>query len=257
MISRPIAPPIAPPLAWPTALALQRTTPPIDPLTVEYWDAEYGITLVSGAVDVWTGQRAGIALIAATAPTRPLYVADSSFKNTNVVQCAFVAARCLGNTPGATILATGSRPYTISVIRSYSALPGSTTWGILSFGVSGASNNHYVFYQTPTGSNLRPYYNSGAVRVEATPLHDQLAHVIEFWPDGTNLNCRDNSALYQTATNITLSANCSAIGLSRPASSATQNGDINHVFHMVCSAKPSDAYIATLRAWLTLWKGAP
>jgi hypothetical protein len=124
-------------------------------------------------------------------------------------------------------------------------------------GVSGASQNHYIFYQTPAGPDLSAYYNGGAARVEASTPYDQLPHTIEFWADGTNLNCRDNGVLYRLASNVSLTANCSCVAFGRAASSAVQVGDLDHHFHAAFSAKPSDGYIMKVKMWLWRNLGRP
>jgi len=226
--------------------------PPLDPLTYEYWDAELGIVTVGGAVDTWTGQKLGIVLTAPSAPARPAYVTDSNFNNGPVVQCATAGSKCVANT-AVTAIPSTSRPYSISCVRLSSTPPGAT-WAIFGLGVVAVADPHYVLYRN-AGSALAWAFSGGSL--SATLVADTAVHTIEAWNDGTNANCRDNGTLFQTPNISALGNNCTSIGVGRAASTNTHFSDSRHVFHMLCTAKPSESYIASLRAWLTARKGAP
>lgn len=229
---------------------------PIDPLTVEYWDAELGISLVAGNVDSWTGQKAGTVVSASGAGTRPFYATDPPLRG-NTVQGTRAGRGLVSAALGSPIAAAGSRPYTICAYRLRNVPGAAEVWGVFDLGVLAASGLFYTSYQTFGGSVFRPSANVGAVLVPATAAADTAAHVAEFWMDGVNANVRDNGTLFQVVSAASLSANATAVAIGNSPGPGTNTSDISHVFHMICSAKPSDAYIATLRAWLARAKGTP
>jgi hypothetical protein len=238
------------------------TVPPIDPLMIDYWDANVlaataadpGVFLVGGQVDSWKGHRAGIVVTAPAAGQRPLYGTDSSLLG-NVVQCTVASSRCLVNTAAGTIVANGTRPYTLSAFRLSTAPGASVIYGIFALGVVASQDRHFVHYQTFGGSQLRPNYNNNAVNVQATATADTLSHVVEFWPDGANLICRDNRTQFQTASAVALGADCTAIAFGRSSALSNSFANANLAWNGLFSGKPSDSYIDTLMAWLSYWKG--
>jgi hypothetical protein len=240
-----------------TAHYWAREKPPIDPATREYWDsgANENITLISGVVDVWKGAMTGLYNVPApSSGQRPNYLTDPSLRGT-VVQTSSTGSKSLANTALSTVIASGTRPYTISAFRLHTALPGSSLYGLLGFGILATSDPLYLDYQSFGGSELRPQL--AGVNVQATATHDLLVHVVECWLDGVNANVRDNGTLFQAANAAGISGTLTAIGIGRAASTNTHFANCNHAFHMICVSKPSDAYITRLKLWLHYNKGVP
>lgn len=230
---------------------------PYDPLLVDWYEPDDGARLVlnAGAIDTIKGGARGLALTltAPAAGQRPLPTKDSLLKGAVTLGGNTANARCVANTSAGTIVVNASRPYTISVIRLTNATIGnSTTWAVIDLGVNAASDRHYTFYQTDGAGavNKRGYYNTNSVSVAGPVPVDTLPHVIEFWADGTNLTLRIDGTSYQTASNVSVGADCTSIGIGRAASSNVHTGNMNHAFHAIYSAKPSDAYIRRLKRYL-------
>lgn len=230
--------------------AKRRDSVPIDATTIDYWDAEVGIGLVGGDVDTWTGQKAGLVIPYAIA--RPRYVSDSSFANGHAVQSSVSASRAL-RLITSPMLAAGSRPYIIAAARFVAQPPASSTCGLFDVGVVGVADNLYIF-SGGAGPNIGGTLNAGNPNVTG-PTPNTNAHIIEVWPDGSNLNFRVDGALYQSASTGSVNNASTTISIGAAASGNYHFSDVNHVFYMLCSAKPSDAYITQLKAWLVRNKG--
>lgn len=235
-------------------------TPPIDVTTVEYWDAavQSSVIQVGGLfVDQWIGQLQGWAVLAPAAGQRPDYVlSDPAWNGTPIIQCSQTGAKGLRNpTVGATVAGSASRPYMLSAIQIHTLPAASQLWSVFGIGVNATSDPQYDAFQTFGGSQWRPTVCTG--NVQATAVADTNKHILECWADGVNGNARDNGVLYQAANVSALGTNCTAIGLGLAASTNTHGGNIKRAFHMLCSSKPSEAYIAGLKAWLAYWKGTP
>lgn len=237
--------------------------PPIDPLMIDYWDANIvaptastpGVFLVGGQVDSWKGHVAGIVIPAPAAGQRPLYGTDGSLRG-NVVQSRVASSRGLANTAAGAVVAASTRPYSISAYRLETTPGASVLWGIFGVGILATSDPHYVAYQTFGGAVFRP--SICFTNVPATVAADTISHVSEAWADGVNANVRDNATPYTLANISTVGAsNLTAIAIGRAASGNTHFCDCNHAWHGLFSAKPSEAYIARLKAWLNYSKGTP
>ncbi len=230
---------------------------PVDPLLIDYWDPadNASIVLAGGAfLDSIKGKKLGVSVPAVTSGRRPNYIVDPVL-GVPVFQTTTTGTRCMANTAiGSTLAASGSRPYSLSAFRLHITPSGGATYGIFSIGVSGSAESHYVHYQTSGGNELRPYYNGNAANVSATASATTTVRVVEFWADGTNLNCRDNGTLTQTATNVSLGANCTGISFGRAISADTHVSNCNHLFHALWSAKPADAIIRRALQWLAEFK---
>lgn len=94
--------------------------PPLPAGVIEYWHADYGVTLVGGQVDSWTGQLRGTVLSTVSASLRPAYGPDGSyFKGRPVVQPHSSQQRGLKSAVLASaLIATNSRPHTFLIIRN-------------------------------------------------------------------------------------------------------------------------------------------
>jgi hypothetical protein len=223
-------------------------TPPVSPLLVEYWLSTQRVTLVSGAVDAWTGMKKSTVLAPATSSNRPVYGADSTnFRGKQVVQCAItgsLAVSAAGLSAGV-LPSTGERPYTFWVGRMRTAATptpaNQANWAfrtatttVQSLSYSGTNNRYNARAGTP--NDIIRAGNPGAGM-----------YVVETWLDGTNRNSRYNFAAAITAADTgSLAANMASVYVGTDSSSVS---DTSHALLMIFTSKPPDSYITSLRNW--------
>lgn len=226
-----LAPPVSP-------------TPPASELLVDWWAGSRGVGLVSGAVDTWTGQKRGLVRTAPGGSNRPTYAPAVMFRNklalgyaqTNSLQLRLDAA-------SPDIVAAGSRPYTIHLWH-WIGSPKVAIAAIFRLGnVAAGGANAFGHYVAVTNDAITCSYNGATAGASISGVGTKM-HCTEFWADGTLLNTRDNENL-QTVS-FTGSLNAAGVTIR----DNDQGGDKNQVFDAVFSAKPSDAYIATLKNWM-------
>jgi len=217
--------------------------PPLNALLVDYWDAQLGVGLTSGAVSTWTGQKLGVVATAPGSQYEP-YAPDVAFRRKPSLQTVESGALQLRNdNTGAAMAAAGSRPYTISAWHWIGAPIASLKTILMIGNIAAGGSNQFGHYVGVTNDVITCSYN-GATAAATISGVGTKNHITEFWADGTNLNVRDNGVLAATASAVTLtSAGISWRDGSHPGNRAA-------VFHALFSAKPSDAYIAQLVNWI-------
>lgn len=235
--------------------------PPLDSTLCEYWHAEINIGLAAGVVQNWAGGRKSITPTQATAGNRPPYGPSAGFgRGRPCVQFAITGSKWLrvtGLTSGL-LPVLGTRPYVITIgrFRSLDAVSNGQTI----FDFTGASSAELMlrhlttlFFKAagPTAA-IEVTGNNGAGQ-GPLPL---TMHVLETWSDGTNLNLRFNRTNATFATALAIPADITAVNLGR-GFNATDNPNYDMYYTAIHTAKPSEAYINSVRAWgNTLW-GSP
>jgi hypothetical protein len=93
------------------------------------------------------------------------------------------------------------------------------------------------------------------------PIRDPMdtsQHLVEAWMDGVNANARLDGVLVSAPSAASIGSNLTAVSVGMAASGNYHLSSTSHAMHMIFSAKPSDAYIARLRAWCAaFWGSAP
>lgn len=217
--------------------------PPLDPLMVEYWHSELGVTQSTG-VDSWTGQLRGTVVPWSNA--RPTYGADSTyFKSRSVIK---TGSGTLIGTGLASLAAAGSRPYIFVVCRPSQ---NAQTFDQLTFALGNAELELRVV--DAGGFNNYAAISSAGSVIGPNGSYNGLPHVFQAWADAgaAGLTLRvDNNTYPRNITTSGVVAACTSVAFG----SNTWVSNTSHAFAAIFSAKPSDTYIAQLRAWvLNYW----
>lgn len=218
---------------------------------VEYWDSTAGVGLVSGAVDTWTGQKLGIVASAPAAGQRPAYGADGAyFLGANVVKCTRVATRVLKVADGgATLFASGTRPYVMTVTRN--ALIEAYDMDVFAVLDSFAAATVVVpkqQYITASGKHGGLFYNNSTAVVSSVSYTTTPTRVSVYMESDnkTSINVDGTIATSASGTGaITAAGKVVEFGYDR--GSATT---VNFRGAILCAAKPSAAEITALNAWV-------
>ena len=211
---------------------------------VECWHAQYGIGLVGGAVDTWTGQIAGTVLQAPGAGNRMAYGADgSNWRGMSV--CTSVRATptyVTGTTGISALLPIGSQPYTFRVQRYTSAaVANQSPFNIL----TGDARCHKAY--TNVGPPLRPAYFSSVTNLTPAGATDQAPHAFEeSFSDGTNSDLSlDGVSLASAALNVQLTSAATRVDIGYDT--ATPRGcDGVHALVILCTSRPTAAQRAAV-----------
>lgn len=230
----------------------------LDGYAIDWWDSDMGVSLVSGAVDTWTGQKRGIVLSAPSAGQRPAYGADGSyFKGRNVVQSANSGNKLVRSLDvGFDIYAAGSDCYVLTVGRLRSIAPDTGAYGPHLVSISNTGGAQQLLWQgTYDVVQPSPGMDFGIIRDSANvnrhtegQAHTSGVILKESWvKSGGNLR-RNLGTTYNTAGSDGLASDIGvprSIGLGGRAdgySGAT--GDYSIRFAVFCTTKPPDALVA-------------
>lgn len=236
--------------------------PPQDTTTAEYWDAAVAESIALGvapAVNTWTGLFAGkVTTKASASPQYPF--TDALFKNTPVLQTIRAGAGSLIGL-GNNVVAAGTRPYMFSQARLTTQPSNGQSGTILALArqasEGGAATGQLQGARDPAvGNNWAGIFINAAISVPSVAAQDLNAHTFESWLDGVNANLRVDGALSQAATAATLNVgNTTGIGNYGADNNTNHHTDARHAFHMICNAKPTEAYVARLKSWISRYKG--
>lgn len=229
---------------------------------VEYWHSELGIELISGVVSVWHGQRKDALVVQGTAGNRPVYGPDASgyFRGRSVVQFAITGAKRMQSSTlaGGVLPTSGQRPYVITIARMR-ALDGASTGQTL-YEFAGASSAS-ILTRHVTNTFFKSWNPTAAAEVTGNNGGGQgpltlTPHVLESWTDGANLHLRHDGTDATQATALALPADLTTVRFGRTAT-ATDNIDANVFYTAIHSSKPTEAYIASVKAWANAYVGSP
>ena len=213
--------------------------PPIPTTAVEYWHS-----LMGASGTTWTGQIGGRVL---TAPGSTSISPDSSFFKGRAVAQANTGSgwRGVGFSP---VFTTGNRAYSFSVFRMRVLQTAANEWGIFDLGADAALDAHYIKHRVDANNFRLDYTGGPSVVIKSPP--DLIPHILEVWPDGTNLITQlDGGTPVTGAFTGGLFGNITAIAIGMAASGVYHMSDSSHAFHMICSSVPTPAERAALRAW--------
>lgn len=233
--------------------------PPDNALLVDYWDstvraataADPGVFLVGAVCDSVKGFKRGIVRTAPGASNRPTYAADATFKGLSALGYAATGALQLrADTITPDVAAAGSRPYTIHVWHWVGAPAAALKTIFLLGNIAAGGSNLFGHYVAVNNDVLTCSYNGATAAAPIAGVGTGI-HVTEFWADGTLLNTRDNDTLQSVS--FTGALNVAGISIR----DNSQAGDHVSLFDAVFSAKPSDAYITSLKTWIRKRFGVP
>lgn len=233
--------------------------PPSDALMTLLWHSELGIGLTSGDVQTWTDQLQGVVVSAAGAANRPAYGADgTNFQSRNVVQLNKSGPKYLLVTGASGFPLSGTRPYIVTGFRYRSLASGGSTDSVWAFYENTTARIFARLVDLGGGSlDFKLRYPTSATELDITPSSVGTAVSIhECWGDGTLLHSRVDGVDTTLSSSATLAANLNSVYFGYTGAGLFQtNATLAYV--LVFSAKPSDPYIATLRAWSAAYFGTP
>lgn len=233
--------------------------PPSDALMTLLWHSELGIGLTSGDVQTWTDQLQGVVVSAAGAANRPAYGADgTNFQSRNVVQLNKAGPKYLLVTGASGFPLSGTRPYIVTGFRYRSLASGGSTDSVWAFYENTTARIFARLVDLGGGSlDFKLRYPTSATELDITPSSVGTAVSIhECWGDGTLLHSRVDGVDTTLSSSATLAANLNSVYFGYTGAGLFQtNATLAYV--LVFSAKPSDPYIATLRAWSASYFGTP
>lgn len=215
-------------------------------LGVEYWNSTLGVGAVGATADTWTGQWRGTVWQAPAAIQRPVYQPDGTIGGgKNAVQCATIGTLCLKASGLPTLIASGTRPYTLSRAR----LRGVGTLGafptILCFGTT--ATDSFLVYNA-TGGAAGKYALSQPPGGVSGPTVDTSIHTIECWADGTNVYVAVDGSVTSSASVASMPANVTAINCGVALSADVTCAATSNWLHLIASAYPGASAAAQLRA---------
>lgn len=225
------------------------------PYLKDYWDSNLGITLVSGAVDSWTGQKLGIVLSAPGAGNRPVYGADSTyFGGKSVVQAAATGSKYLAISDyGADIVPTGANSniwiMVVGRLRTASIVDASRAFALMP-----ATTQEYVQcgHAVTTGDNYTVLRDSGnANRAVAGAAGVSTVCMWEVWA-GSGCSQRTNfGTTYNTAGSAGIATDLA--GPRRIGVGARGDGynptDYSIRYVALCTSKPPESTIREIYAY--------
>ena len=143
-------------------------------LLLEMWDSQFGISLVSGNVNTWTGQIAGRVQTAPAPGNRPPYGVDTGFFLGKSLPL-FANPSSLQILGGSALYVAGTRPWWCAIGR-FTATMGAATQTILSTLNTAQGTLNPSISRTTAGS-ASGFYFPGTNTVG--PTIDQAVHMIE------------------------------------------------------------------------------
>lgn len=155
---------------------------------IEAWDAALGKSLVSGAVDTWTGQKLGVLLTKAT--TRPTVTAtDANFNNQTSITCLTTGDQYVRSANlGSNLYASGSHPYGFAILRARN-----TTMAFQHLAsLTSQADGFYEFVLIANGTDYvgTTRNPSGGPDTGATVTLNTTACLIEWWWQASDDKCR-------------------------------------------------------------------
>lgn len=227
-------------------------------LTVEWFDARYGVTLVSGDVDSWAGRMGLITVQPPTSAHRPDFGTDGgNFLGKSVVQIDGPANRALGRDIGADIFATSSLPYMAIVGRLRTAYTTTANKFMLAVReATQAGNAQLAIYPGAADGQARTFAfgsgNSGSVALD-TSVHFIEAYYTAAGESRFALDGTDGAA-GSAGGSCTVSH---SIGIGAIDQSGNSGDELNVAAVILATALPAAGVRAALRGWAQTNWGAP
>lgn len=214
---------------------------------IETWDAALGVTVVSGGVDAWVGQKQSTSLPAVTLGTGPVYSAsDAAFGGKPSITGAL--GKAFRKTGLSGFMANGSKPYLWAVARMPTLIVDAVQHILIDYGKAGVSDNAKInTLGTATTSDISTVNSSGTA-TNTSP--GTSAIFVESWCDsGGTTHLAFGGVDVATASGAAINQAIDAIGIFVAASTAgVQYGAFALAAHGCCDIVPSAPDRAALYA---------